>query len=598
MWMLGAAVAIVLAAAVVWVGVRAIVAASALQTIDAEVSAVADEKTPSADPSADTVPAEGDDDISWSALGALVPRLPFLAAEAGRAATAADDPVWRAAEVIPGIGANLRTLRVVAEESDTLLSDTALPLLEAVESERAGLATAEGVDLAAVDRLADRVSTAAETARGSLLRLEVLEAEEPAGVLPATSDAAMRLTRLATAAAGALAPAADLAGAASSVLGGAGQRQYLAMFLTPAELRSSGGLPGAAAVFRAEAGAVERGEIYSTRDFSPAPAQPVLALTETELALYGNRPARLIQDTTATEDFGRAALFASALTRLHHGFTPDGVLAVDVVALAYLLDAIGPVSLASGEILDAENAPALLMNGVYLRHPDPRDQDAFFADVAERVFDAVLDGDLDPLEVLGAVARAAGEGRVLAWSADASVQSALDQLSEVGHGQSGTAALGVYLNDRTSAKMDFYLEPAASVVWTACEDTRLDQVRVGLVNVVDPGVVPSLPWYITGGGQNVPEGVISTQIIAIGPPDGSVRSTEGPEPDVVIVGEDRRPRVAWVVDLAPGEEASRTVVFTSPLTSADVPDVDSTPAVEPTIDESVGALSESCRLGG
>lgn len=585
-----ALVAVLCLGAIGWVGVRAALAAGALAGVESAVEAVGAE--------AGNEPGPGDGSLGLTDIAAAVPQLGTLAADAERADSLVGDPLWMLAEHVPGIGPNLAVLRVVAEEAHVLLGGVAVPLARSVDAERGALTVGERVDLEALARIGAEVVRSAEEARGSLARLDALRPAGAPGVLPATAEAAAGLTALAAKAVRVLEPAAVLTSRASALLGGEGERRYLAMFLTPAELRASGGLPGAAAAFGADSGTITRGDIYSTRDYSPAPAQPVVELTESEIALYGTRPARLIQDTTATEDFTRAALFASALTQLHHGYAPDGVLAVDVVALGYLLEALGPVALAGGDALTADNASALLMNEAYLRYPDPRDQDAFFADVAARVFDRAIGGDLDPVAAIAALVRAAEEDRILLWSGDPLVQGALDAL-DAPEVSPARADLGVYLNDRTSAKMGFYLDARAQIVWAGCEDAeRLDQVRVEMTNTVDPAIVPGLPWYITGGGMRVPEGVISTQIVAVGPHGAIVSGTGDTPAETIVVGGDGRPRVAWTVDLAPGESAARSAVFSSPGTEGGSPRIDATPAVGVAVDESSGSLAKSCRVGG
>ena len=72
----------------------------------------------------------------------------------------------------------------------------------------------------------------------------------------------------------------------------------------------------------------------------------------------------------------------------------DGVVLIDPVSVSYLLAATGPLDLGDGETLTADTAVALLLHDVYVRLPVDR-QDAFFADAARRIFDAVASGEAD-----------------------------------------------------------------------------------------------------------------------------------------------------------------------------------------------------------
>ena len=570
-------VGLALVLAVVWVGIRAALAATSLHAVQQAV-----------DPYLE-LPDEGD--LSFRELAGSLQASPGVGDDAHHAASYVGDPVWLVAESVPLVGANLRTLRVTAEETERLL-DAATSVTESFEAEQLGLLADGNVDVDGVERVSAAVLAAADQVDASARRLGELD---DFGVLPRLQEGRDELRGVAAFTQGVLAPVRTLAAEAGRLVGRDGPQHYLLLFLTPAELRSAGGLPGAAAIFTFDRGAIEPGPVYSTRDYDPVPVDPVVPLTQTELALYGDRPARLMQDTMATDDFPRAAEFAAALTRHHHGVEPSGVVAIDVVALASLLEVIGPVPLDDGEVLDASNARDLLMNGVYLRYPDPDDQNAFFASVVNRAFEALMSEDLDAIALIDRISESAGDGRLLAWTPIDPVQDALTEL--VGTATSddplGTA-LGVHLNDRTSAKMDFYLEPAAEVTWAHCDSgTRYDKVTVALDNTVAPDLVPSLPWYVTGGGLRVPEGIIATQVVVTGPAGATIRDTGTHPPDVMVRDEHDRPRVAWTVEASPGQQATRIVTFASGGASGP-PEVATTPAVDVNINESQGDLSDSC----
>src|SRR5690606_29111910 len=92
----------------------------------------------------------------------------------------------------------------------------------------------------------------------------------------------------------------------------------------------------------------------------------------------------------------------------------DGVLAVDAVVAAHLLEATGPVQ-AGPVTLDAESARELLLSGIYQSVPDPAAQDQVFAQVAGSLFSAALGAP--PRALISALADAADEHRIRIWSA-------------------------------------------------------------------------------------------------------------------------------------------------------------------------------------
>lgn len=559
--------------AVAWVAIRAVLATAELKSLQDEVHVQAEDA------------ASGD---AATALAASIPRVPELSERAARARSLVGDPVWMLAEHVPIAGGELRTLRVVAEQADVLLGGAAAAVLSVVAAEQNRLLTGSGIDIDALNRLAAAVGDAGEqveSARRTLVALDDGNSSAHAG--------AHELLAVVRVVDDALEPLSVLAAASPELFGAEDRRDYLLLFLTPAELRAGGGLPGAAAAIAFDGGVALEGVVHSTRDYQPAPAAPLVPLTDTEIALYGDRPARLLQDTTATDDFARTGEFVRALSEFHHGVSPDGVLSIDVVAVGYLLEATGPVELVGGETISADNSADLLMNTVYLRHPEPAAQDAYFAMVVDRVLAAVTSSRLDPGRVLGALIRAVSEGRIQAWVDEAPIQDALAALGVAeGSSPDPDAFVGVHLNDRTSAKMGYYLSASAEIVWTVCEDgRRLDQVKVTLENRVDAAAVEGLPWYITGNGSVVPPGDIATQIVITG--TAGATAVAIPTADAVTQDQSGVPRVAWVTAVGPGQRVTRTVVLES--TGAQGPPVvDATPALVTSVQESRSTLAASC----
>src|SRR5262249_27387035 len=94
-----------------------------------------------------------------------------------------------------------------------------------------------------------------------------------------------------------------------------------------------------------------------------------------------------------------------------------GVIPAAPVALAYLLRAPGPVAMRGHAKLTAGTAVKQLLNDVYLRMPDNATQDAYFSEVARAVFNALFAQHGDPRAEVAALARSAGERRLLMWRA-------------------------------------------------------------------------------------------------------------------------------------------------------------------------------------
>jgi len=99
----------------------------------------------------------------------------------------------------------------------------------------------------------------------------------------------------------------------------------------------------------------------------PNTGEPVTTLDAATLALFSEKPATYYQNVTSVPDFATAAQLLQDFWKRTQSTPIDGVISADPVALSYLLNATGPLSLRTGDTLSADNAVQLLLNEVYLR---------------------------------------------------------------------------------------------------------------------------------------------------------------------------------------------------------------------------------------
>ena len=197
----------------------------------------------------------------------------------------------------------------------------------------------------------------------------------------------------------------------------------------------------------------------------------MLPLDPEVTAIYGQKPAQFLHNVTQVPDFSVSGPLAREMWASKHGLQVDGVLSIDPVALSYLLAATGPVKLPSGDTMTADNAVSLLLNDVYLRYPDPAAQNQFFAEATDAVFSALVSGDVNAGKLLAGLAQAGDENRLFLWSAHAEDQEVLEDTTLVGGlpvTDSETTTFGVFLNDGTGSKMDFYQAVDTQVAWQSC----------------------------------------------------------------------------------------------------------------------------------
>lgn len=315
----------------------------------------------------------------------------------------------------------------------------------------------------------------------------------------------------------ALGAAASAARLLPVVLGSDEPHDLLVVVQTPAEVRSLGGLAGLVLVVRAEDGVMEVVRTYSGSSVdvaSPAPTSPDL---EPVYDLVGDRAGLYLVNATMVPDVPLASsLLAEAQVRLG-GVEPDAVVLTDISVLAGLLAVTGPVTTADGTELTAATSDALLQNGVYDLFPDPEDQDAFFAEAAVTVLDRLFAPGVDPVALVAALAADAGRGRVTLWSPDEATQADVVAAGLAGDRFSDPDAVGLFLNDGTGSKLQYFLRSEAQLLPTGPTGST---VRLDLTSTVtDPH---DLPDYVAGGYDRLglQRGDQRVQVMVHGPVGG------------------------------------------------------------------------------
>jgi len=473
--------------ATAWVGMRGAMAYQHLQQIQNGAGAAA--SAVAADPSGAT------------------PALARLASDAEAAHSLTSDPVWAVAEHTPWIGPQLTALATVASASDDLLRGGLLPLATASQSSSIdSLKPVDGrIETGALSTLVSPAEDAAATAARAAAAVQGVDRTPLIGAVGRAVAQADELFTRSSSALDALSRTTKLLPA---MLGQDGPREYLLLVQNNAEWRSLGGITGTAILLRTDAGAISLVDTRSATALSRGITEPVVPLSDDLTGIYETRPARYFHNLTQIPDFTIDGPLARDMYEKQTGTDVDGVIAVDPVVLSYLLQAIGPVTLADGQQLTAENAVQTLLSGVYERYSDPAAQDAFFAGATGAVFNAVLTGHGSTAGMLTALARAADEHRVLVWAADANEQALVAGTTLAGElpvTDGRTARFGVFLNDGTGSKMSYYVKPDVRLSWGQCTQTSRNEPRqltltLTLTNDAPLDAQTSLPPYITGNG--------------------------------------------------------------------------------------------------
>jgi hypothetical protein len=421
-----------------------------------------------------------------------------LQAAAADARDRTDGLTWSALALAPAVGDDAEAVRTLAASADRLATEGLPGLVDAAGVlDGSGLAPHNGrVDLAGITRLRSPVATADEVF--AAVR-DDLATVSPTGLVGALRGPFVEVVDDVTRASRALDSADRAVGVLPSMLGESRAHTWLLVFQNNAEVRATGGLPGAVAVVRTKHGRVTQVGERAGNSLGESP-RPVLPLTVFERKFYGPQLGTYFLDANFTPDFPRAAALWRARWQQATGEHVDGVIAVDPVALSYLLESTGPIDVPGGR-LTADNAVQTLLHDVYLRYPDPADQDAFFAVVASRVFTAITDGAGSPRALMTALARAVGEHRLLVHSFDAAEQERIAGTrvaGELWREKADQPRIDIALNDATGAKMQYFLRYHVDVEAT-CDDGRQQYAATAVLESTAPKDARKLPDYVTGG---------------------------------------------------------------------------------------------------
>lgn len=343
-----------------------------------------------------------------------------------------------------------------------------------------------------------------------------------------------------------------------------GDHDYLVVFQNNAELRAQGGLPGAWAQLKIRGGKVSVGQQGAgSKTLSDVPVEE---LSAADIQAFTGDFARDFRRTAFTPDTPTAARLQSKLVEKVFGIPTDGVISLDPVTLSYVLKAVGPIKITKKLTLTSDNAVDLLLSRIYALQPDTEKQDAFFALVTREIFGRIADGKFDTTELARGLVRGGEEGRIRVWSKDEAVEA---KLAKTGVGgaipfKKSDPAIGLYLNDLTGAKMNYYLRFSSTVKAVSCTEAGVQTYELRMVVGSAAPPPESLPSYVIGDGN--PPGSMSVSFEVLGPTGGEspIFTSDGKTVPSEAYQVEGRPGSKIPVTLVRGSVAGITVTMTSP----------------------------------
>ncbi len=425
----------------------------------------------------------------------------------------------RPGQLVPVVSHNARAVEDLVEIGERL-ARTAAATARASDPDTVQLRNGT-VDLAAVRGLHEPLAEAVDTLEAAE---SAARAVESPWLLPQVRREADDLR---SRVAGALPDARNALAAARvapALLGGEGPRRYLVVFQNPAEARASGGIIGNYAELTVSDGSIEMTDFGRNGDLNSAtdPESRRLVGPDDYVERYGRFDVQKFwQDVTFSPHFPHVAQVAEGLYPQSGGHRVDGVISVDPVALAALLELTGPVPVPQlDQPLTSENAADLLLHDQYVVFADEQTERVDFLEHAaratfERLTGGSLPGPSRLAEVLGPMVR---QGRLKLHSIHDDEQAFFEQV-----GLADAMApvrsdfLGVVVQNAGQSKIDTFLE--RRLRYRAVVDPRTGETTATLhVELRNNAPAEGLPTYVIGG--NVAEPGVNRTYLSVYTPLG------------------------------------------------------------------------------
>ncbi|WP_407661935.1 DUF4012 domain-containing protein [Mycolicibacterium chlorophenolicum] len=373
------------------------------------------------------------------------------------------------------------------------------------------------------------------------------------------------------------------------MMGADGPRTYFMGFQTNAEARGTGGLLGGFGVLRFDNGKPTVDTLGSNIDLADALAPIDLGLEYDQQYGFAN-PFTDFRNSNMSPHFPYAAQIWRTMWEQQTGTKVDGVIAIDPVALSYLLGAVGPITMPDGEVVSKDNVVELTESTAYKRFPtDQLARKQYLQGIANAVVNKITGQVKSPRQLLDALGKSVSERRIAVWSSVPEEQRLLETTA-LSHSIPDDDApyAAVVFNNLGGNKLDYYLKSQIEYAADDCKgDTRASTVTVKLTNEV-----PSepLPDYVAGDAGlspdvpiEVPKGtnIISVRLFATKGANLSAAILNGQRVPAIVSTERGHPVFEVQVIIPPGQTGDISYQLSEP-TAAGAPRVPVQPLVEPT----------------
>jgi hypothetical protein len=544
---------ILLVAITAWIGVRAVLARQHLLKARDEVSQLRAQ-------------------VSAGELGGLAAGLAQIQHEARAAKSLTSDALWTGLSRIPLLGRTLAASTDLADAVQRLADQTLAPLINVSRGlDPKSLRKPDGsIDLARLTAAGPDISRANSSLNSTIA---AIEKESLRGVLGPVVKAHNQLTNELSGLTGTIDTANRAAKIGPEMLGAKGVRRYLMVFQTPAESRGTGGLVGSFAIIKISNGKIKREQTGSDTQLKDSDTAVVDFGAEFNKRYANTDEALAWRNANFTPHYPYAAEIWQRLWEKQTGEKLDGVLSADPVTLGYLLNVSGPITLSDGETITGDNAATWSMVTSYARFPDPTNQTErkrLAVELATHTLDKLTSGNGRSTALLKVLGRAAGERRLLVWSAHPAEEAVLSGTPLAGELPNAPGPSTAFIiRNRSGSKLDYYVERKLDYRVLSCTPKkRVVQVTATMTNTAPQG----LPAYVLfrADGLTVPYGTdrVVTSIYATKGSTLNAVWLNGKPSSTTVSMERGLPVFSDDLELPIGKPQTITLQFTEPPSKA------------------------------
>lgn len=576
---------LLLIVAVAWIGARGWLAKTALEEAQADVGLL------KAEAAAMNLPA-------------IEPIYDRVAERTATARQLTTDPVWRVAEWMPFLGRNLTVVRELAESTDDVMIAVEPLVSLATELDPASLAPQDGaIPLDVFVRAGPLVEDAAVRIDAVNERAAAIDA---GGTLGPVANARDRFVELLGDVQPSLDSAAELVPMIPALLGADAPRTYIVMFQNNAEARSLGGTALSFARITIDAGKINLEESVPAGfgNFPPFSVSPVpvpAGFSEIYPAAFGI----FIPNATLRPSYPSAAEIVYQNWLQRKGVAADAVISIDAVALSYLLRATGPVTLSTGDVIDANNAVSFLLNDVLRSYQtgnvyeDNELQDRVYSETVTQTFARLSTGGFDVPTMASAMLQAFAEQRMALWSAHPEEQERVQSAgmaNDLPESTPTSNAIGLYVNDNVGSKLNYYLAASASTHSAVCtaDGRQVHRIVAVLTNLIDPALARTLGPSILGdyARYGLAPGEQRIMLFGYAPPGSTIlgATVDGQPIELEALHDEDHPVARFVISPKPGEIVQVTLDILMAEPGIRQVDLRMTPLVHPVVELSTKEL--------